>query len=73
MLRWTMCWTGLVIHGDPESVADQLLEFREVTGPFGHLVYAGQDWTDYDLGRESMILMAEKVLPRLQVAIGADV
>ena len=31
----------LVIHGDPSSVVDQLLEFREVTGPFGHLVYAG--------------------------------
>ena len=31
----------LVIHGDPSSVADQLLAFREETGPFGHLVYAG--------------------------------
>lgn len=63
----------LVIHGDPESVADQILEFREATGPFGHLVYAGQDWTDYELGRDSMILMAEKVLPRLQTAIGAEI
>lgn len=62
----------LVIHGDPESVTDQLLEFRDVTGPFGNLVYAGQDWTDYDLGRESMILMAEKVLPKLQTAVGAE-
>lgn len=62
----------LVIHGDPSSVADQLLEFRDVTGPFGHLVYAGQDWADYDLGRQSMILMAEEVLPRLQTAIGAE-
>jgi alkanesulfonate monooxygenase SsuD/methylene tetrahydromethanopterin reductase-like flavin-dependent oxidoreductase (luciferase family) len=61
----------LVIHGDPESVADQILAFQEVTGPFGHLVYAGHDWTDYDLGRESMILMAEQVLPRLQSATGA--
>lgn len=42
----------LVIHGDPASVADQMLEFREVTGPFGHLVYAGQDWTDVELDRQ---------------------
>ena len=62
----------LVIHGDPSSVADQLLEFRETTGPFGHLVYAGHDWTDYDLGRQSMILMAEQVLPKLQTATGAS-
>ena len=61
----------LVIHGDPASVADQILAFREVTGPFGHLVYAGQDWTDLELGRQSMILMAEEVLPRLQAATGS--
>lgn len=62
----------LVIHGDPSSVADQVLAFRETTGPFRHLVYAGHDWTDYDLGRQSMILMAEKVMPKLQAAIGAE-
>lgn len=62
----------LVIHGDPDSVADQLLALREVTGPFKHLVYAGHDWTDYDLGRRSMILMAEKVLPQLQNATSSE-
>lgn len=62
----------LVIHGDAESVADQIMEFREVTGPFGQIVYAGHDWTDYDLGRQSMILMAEKVMPLLETAIGAE-
>ena len=58
----------LVIHGDVESVADQLLEVREEIGPFKHLVYAGHDWSDLELGRNSMILMAEKVLPILQEA-----
>lgn len=62
----------LVIHGDPSSVADQVLALREETGPFKHLVYAGHDWTDYDLGRRSMILMAEKVLPMLQDATRAE-
>ena len=60
----------LVIHGDPPSVADQLLAFQEVTGPFGKLVYAGHDWTDRELGRRSMILAAEEVLPRVNAAIG---
>lgn len=62
----------LVIHGDPQSVADQILEFRETTGPFKHLVYAGHDWTDYDLGREGMVLMAEKVMPILTEATKAE-
>ena len=62
----------LIIHGDPQSVADQILEFREVTGPFKHLVYAGHDWTDYDLGREGMILMAEKVMPILTEATKSE-
>lgn len=62
----------LIIHGDPQSVADQVLEFRETTGPFKHLVYAGHDWTDYDLGREGMILMAEKVMPILTEATKSE-
>ena len=60
----------LVIHGDPASVAEQILQFRETVGDFGQLVYAGHDWTDYDLGRESMILMAEEVMPRVNQALG---
>ena len=57
----------LIIHGTPESVADQLLAFQEETGPFGTLLYAGKDWKDRELGRRSMILMAEKVMPRVNV------
>jgi alkanesulfonate monooxygenase SsuD/methylene tetrahydromethanopterin reductase-like flavin-dependent oxidoreductase (luciferase family) len=55
----------LIIHGTPESVADQLLAFQEETGPFGTLLYAGKDWKDRELGRQSMILMAENVMPRV--------
>jgi alkanesulfonate monooxygenase SsuD/methylene tetrahydromethanopterin reductase-like flavin-dependent oxidoreductase (luciferase family) len=53
----------LVIHGSPARVADKLHALKEVTGEFGTLLYAGVDWTDPQLGRESMVLMAEKVLP----------
>jgi alkanesulfonate monooxygenase SsuD/methylene tetrahydromethanopterin reductase-like flavin-dependent oxidoreductase (luciferase family) len=59
----------LVIHGSPNKVVDQLLEFREQVGDFGTLLYAGKDWSDRDLGRRSMVLMAEKVLPALNEAI----
>ncbi|WGS18671.1 MULTISPECIES: LLM class flavin-dependent oxidoreductase [unclassified Bradyrhizobium] len=55
----------LIIYGTPESVADQLLAFQDEVGSFGTLLYAGKDWKDRDLGRQSMILMAEKVLPRI--------
>jgi alkanesulfonate monooxygenase SsuD/methylene tetrahydromethanopterin reductase-like flavin-dependent oxidoreductase (luciferase family) len=58
----------LVIYGTPDKVADELLAFREQVGEFGTLLYAGKDWLDPDLGRRSMILLAEKVLPKLEAA-----
>lgn len=59
----------LIIHGTPESVADQLLAFQDEVGKFGTLLYAGKDWKDRELGRQSMILMAEKVMPRVNAGI----
>ena len=55
----------LIIYGTPDSVADQLLAFQNEVGKFGTLLYAGKDWMDRELGRQSMILMAEKVMPRV--------
>jgi alkanesulfonate monooxygenase SsuD/methylene tetrahydromethanopterin reductase-like flavin-dependent oxidoreductase (luciferase family) len=55
----------LIIYGTPDSVADQLLAFQDEVGRFGTLLYAGKDWTDPELGRQSMILMAEKVMPQV--------
>jgi hypothetical protein len=60
----------LVIWGSPGKVVDELLAFREEVGDFGTLLYAGKDWLDRDLGRRSMVLLAEKVLPALNAAIG---
>ena len=60
----------LVIWGSPAQVADKLLAFREEVGDFGTLLYAGKDWLDRDLGRRSMVLLAEKVLPAVNKAIG---
>jgi alkanesulfonate monooxygenase SsuD/methylene tetrahydromethanopterin reductase-like flavin-dependent oxidoreductase (luciferase family) len=59
----------LIIHGTPDSVADQLLAFQDEVGKFGTLLYAGKDWKDRELGRQSMILMAEKVMPRVNAGI----
>ena len=55
----------LIIYGTPDSVTDQVLAFQEEVGEFGTLLYAGKDWKDRELGRQSMILMAEKVMPRI--------
>lgn len=55
----------LVIWGTPDKVAEDLLAFQEVTGPFGTLLYAGKDWADPALARRSMVLLAEQVAPRL--------
>src|SRR5437764_7958798 len=58
----------LIISGTPESVADQILAFQSEVGEFGTLLYAGKDWKDRELGRQSMILMAEKVMPRVNAS-----
>ncbi len=60
----------LVIWGSPSKVVDELLAFRAEIGDFGTLLYAGKDWLDRDLARRSMILLAEKVLPAVNAAIG---
>jgi alkanesulfonate monooxygenase SsuD/methylene tetrahydromethanopterin reductase-like flavin-dependent oxidoreductase (luciferase family) len=61
----------LVIWGTPDKVADELLAFAETTGEFGTLLYAGKDWADRELARRSMVLLAEKVLPRVNAALPA--
>ena len=60
----------LVFWGSPNRVADQILAFREEVGDFGTLLLAGKDWKDRELGRRNMQLLAEKVLPQVNAAIG---
>ena len=60
----------LIIWGTPDKVADDILAFRENIGDFGTLLYAGKDWADVALGRRSMILAAERVMPLVNAAIG---
>ena len=55
----------VVIWGTPEKVTDDLLAFREEIGDFGTLLYASHDWADKQLGRRSMELMVEKVMPAI--------
>jgi alkanesulfonate monooxygenase SsuD/methylene tetrahydromethanopterin reductase-like flavin-dependent oxidoreductase (luciferase family) len=59
-----------VIAGTVNDVVDQILAFREQVGPFGTLLYTGHDWLDPALGRRSMELMAEEVMPRVNEALG---
>jgi alkanesulfonate monooxygenase SsuD/methylene tetrahydromethanopterin reductase-like flavin-dependent oxidoreductase (luciferase family) len=63
----------LVIWGTPDEVAEKILAFRDDVGDFGTLLYAGKDWADRELGRRSMILLAEKVLPKVNAAIGRSI
>lgn len=62
----------LVIAGTVNSVVDQLLAFREQVGDFGKLLYACHDWMDPALGKRSMQLMAEQVIPRVNAAIANE-
>ena len=63
--------TKLVIAGSVNSVVDQILAFREQVGDFGTLLYPCHDWLDPALGKRSMQLMAEQVMPRVNAALRA--
>lgn len=63
---------ALIIWGTPDKVTEDLLAFHETVGDFGTLLYAGKDWADRELGRRSMILLAEQVLPRVNDAIAVS-
>ena len=63
------CAERLVIVGTPQSVADQILAFRNDVGAFGTLLYTGHDWADPPLARRSMELMANEVWPRIDRAL----
>jgi alkanesulfonate monooxygenase SsuD/methylene tetrahydromethanopterin reductase-like flavin-dependent oxidoreductase (luciferase family) len=67
----TVC-DNLVTYGSPNKVIDEILAFREKVGDFGTLLYAGKDWTERELGRRSMTLLAEKVLPAVNAAIAKE-
>ncbi|MCC6889741.1 MAG: LLM class flavin-dependent oxidoreductase [Hyphomicrobiales bacterium] len=61
----------LIIYGSPSKVVDEILKFRERVGDFGTLLYAGKDWRDPALGKRSMQLLAEKVMPKVNAALRA--
>jgi alkanesulfonate monooxygenase SsuD/methylene tetrahydromethanopterin reductase-like flavin-dependent oxidoreductase (luciferase family) len=59
----------LVIAGSVNSVVEQILAFREKVGAFGTLYYPCHDWVDPKLGKRSMQLMAEQVMPKVNAAL----
>ena len=59
----------LVIAGTVNSVVEQILAFREKVGAFGTLYYPCHDWVDPKLGKRSMELMAEQVIPKVNAAL----
>jgi alkanesulfonate monooxygenase SsuD/methylene tetrahydromethanopterin reductase-like flavin-dependent oxidoreductase (luciferase family) len=59
----------LVLAGSVNSVVEQILAFREKTGPFGTLYYPCHDWVDPKLAKRSMQLMAEQVMPKVNAAL----
>jgi len=61
---------NIVIRGSVNRVVDRILALHEEIGDFGTLLYCGKDWADPRLGRRSMELMAEKVMPAVNAALG---
>jgi alkanesulfonate monooxygenase SsuD/methylene tetrahydromethanopterin reductase-like flavin-dependent oxidoreductase (luciferase family) len=64
---------NVVIRGSVNRVVDGILALQEKIGDFGTLLYCGKDWVDPALSRRSMELMAEKVMPAVNAALGRRV
>jgi alkanesulfonate monooxygenase SsuD/methylene tetrahydromethanopterin reductase-like flavin-dependent oxidoreductase (luciferase family) len=62
---------NVIICGGVDPVVDGILALHEKIGDFGTLLYCGMDWADPALAKRSMELMAEKVMPAVNAAIGA--
>lgn len=54
-----------MIRGTPDEVADNILAVREEVGDFDTLLYAGKDWAEMELGRCSMVVLAEECIPEI--------
>ncbi len=62
------------IAGDPDSVFEQVMAFREDVGDFGTIVMTSTDFLNEKHGArllDSMTLMARGVMPKLRAAVGA--
>ncbi len=68
----TAVWAvnNLVIAGNPQTVAEKILAFRQEVGPFGTILMLGLDWDDPQFQKRSMQLMAEQTMPLLNEATG---
>ena len=61
---------AFVMRGDPDSVAEQIIQFRENVGPFGTLLMTAHDWLDKPKMLRSMELMAKEVMPAVNQKLG---
>ena len=61
---------SLTLYGTPEIIAEKILARHDALGGFGTLLYVGADWADPRLARRSMELMATKVMPLVNAALG---
>ena len=61
---------AFVIRGDSNSVAEQIIQFRESVGPFGTLLMTAHDWVDKPKMLRSMELMAKEVMPVVNERLG---
>jgi alkanesulfonate monooxygenase SsuD/methylene tetrahydromethanopterin reductase-like flavin-dependent oxidoreductase (luciferase family) len=72
-ITYDYIFDNIVIRGSVNRVVDRILELHEQVGDFGTLLYCSKDWADARLGRKSMELMAEKVMPAVNAALAKAV
>jgi alkanesulfonate monooxygenase SsuD/methylene tetrahydromethanopterin reductase-like flavin-dependent oxidoreductase (luciferase family) len=58
---------GILFAGSPDTVYQQIMEFSDKVGPFGHLVMVGRSgFMTHAEAEKGIKLFAKEVLPRLK-------
>ena len=60
------CLELMVISGSPRTVLDRLVAVVDEVGYFGALLVTQKDWDNPNLHRNSLRLIAERVMPKLR-------
>ena len=63
---WHDIAQSMLAYGSPRTVLDKLVALRDVVGDFGNLTVTAHEWDDPELGKRSLRLLAEEVMPRFR-------
>ena len=70
-VTWRDIALDMVAWGNPDTVLEKLVWLRDVIGDFGTVTFTAHEWSNVDIDRRSMKLLAEDVMPKFSQHVDA--